>query len=363
MEAPISKFLLLSGLLEIIYKPGQPRACQEAFGDLFALINDPCRAFEDKDGAFNNVLTQFIQRCLCRNRHYKNADHARSQWEKELYDREKRSQLRLGLQEILSRPLEETIYSTPPSSKFKLRVSGTPASPEEDVARKVTEKAYEPLTDLDQKPGRLYLISLPGQEDMFKVGFTKDIKNRFSTHRRCYGDITIVKNAFLPFARRIEQLILAELFQQHCVLTEKCESCDKSHKEWIQIGKADMVTVFDKWVEFARGENELDLRVTEAYDKDGNFSSKHVALPPPAGNYKFLVSTSSKKSRRRSTGASSQNSPSKPSSARSDISFIDEGISYLSLGDSQPGNDDSDEDDHSEHISSFAANLLAAHTK
>ncbi|KAJ5748505.1 uncharacterized protein N7511_010201 [Penicillium nucicola] len=383
METSVSKFLLLSALLEVIYQPASTFGCalfksndqpcghkikgslglaKEAFKQLFAIIKDTHRVFDEDDDTFNTLLTQFVESCVCQNRHEHKREHARSQWRKELYDQEKRSRLRQELETILSKSLEEPIHSTPLSSKFKLRVSGTPASPEEDVALKVAEKAYETLTEQDSESGRLYLFSLSGQEDMFKVGKTIDMKNRFSCHRRCYGDITILRHAFLPFVRRIEQLILTELSQKHCELSAKCKNCDTAHREWIQIGRADMETVFDKWVEFARGENEPALRETEAYDKDGNFNSKYVVLPPPAGNYKFLLSTSLKKSRR-STGGSSQSSPSKPGPARSDINFIGERISVMSLGDSQPGKDDSGEDDGRGHISSLTTSLLAARRK
>lgn len=386
METPINTFLYLSGLLEIIYKPASTFSCaqlksnaepcgnklkgsldlvKESFGQLFAIINDPCRVFHDKDGAFDTVLTQVTQSCLCRrSRHQQNADHARSQWKKELYDGEKRCRLRLELQGYLSKRLEESISPTPPSStRFKLRESKTRAKSEEDVARKVIKKACEPLAETDKKPGRLYLISLPGQADMFKLGFTKDTKARFSEHRRCYGHITIVKNAFLPYAHRIEQLILTELSQQQCMLTQKCQNCDHSHRECIQTGKDDMVNVFDKWVAFARGENEYAPGENEPYDKKGNFNSKNVVLPPPAGDYKPSNSTSSKKSSRRSEGASSQDSPSKIGPARSDIRVIDEEISSLSPGDSQPLPDGSDEDDDSHPISSLSASLAAASIK
>ncbi|KAJ6044171.1 uncharacterized protein N7446_002367 [Penicillium canescens] len=385
METPVNTFIYLSGLLEIIYKQASTFSCAqlesnaepcgnnlkgsldlvaESFGQLFAIINDPCRVFHDEDGAFDTVLTQFIQSCLCRSQHQKNADHAMSQWKKELYNRDIRCRLRLELEEYLSKRLEESITSTPLSStRFKLRVSKTPARTDEDVARKVVKKAREPLSELDKNPGRLYLISLPGLADMFKLGFTAGAKARFSDHRRCYGNITIVKNAFLPYARRIEQLILAELSRQHYMLTEKCETCHRTHKEWLLIGKDDMVNVFDKWVAFARGENEYAPGENEPYDKNGNFNSKDVVLPPPAGDFKFPPSPSSKKSSRRSNGASSQDSPSKPGPARSDSSVLVEGISRLSLGDSQSLPDEGDDDSDSHPISSLPARLAAARMK
>src|SRR3954471_17945493 len=97
METPVKTFIYLSGLLEIIYKPASTFSCaqlkrnakpcgnkvkgsldlvKETFAQLFAIINDPIRVFHDKDGAFDTVLTQFIQSCLCRSRHQRNADHA-----------------------------------------------------------------------------------------------------------------------------------------------------------------------------------------------------------------------------------------------------------------------------------------------
>jgi hypothetical protein len=383
MEIPVNTFLHLSVLLEIIYKPASTFNCAQltrkgqqpcgnkikngldrakrSFEQLLALINDTSRLFTDRDGAFDTILTQLIQSCLCQGKHHKNADHARSQWKQELYDRETRVLLRSSLQGYLSESWKESIISTPRSSaKFTLWNPKTLAMSKEDVARKVTEKAHKLIKGSHTESGRLYLFALPEETDMFKLGFTKNAKTRFSTHRRCYGKIEILKTAFLPFARRIEQLVFTELSQKRYKLAEKC-SCTHAHNELIQTNEADMVAVFDKWVDFARGENKFARVDDEIYDKTGKFNSKNVVLPSPAGDYQFSVTPLSKKKSRVSNGISPQDSPSKSGRAGTDDSFIDEGISGLSFDDSQSLSDD--DEDYDRPVSSLADSLAAAKIK
>ena len=341
LKTPANTFLYLSGLLEIVYEPTTAFRCaqlkqdtercgnkitkhslellKESFRHLFAILNDPDCKFHEQDGVFDTVLTQLIATCLCRNRHQKNAEDARKQWLEELYHDEKRYQLRCKLQTCLLEPLGEPINAAPSlPTEFEL-CDSKPSSPKQQVSLKVTNKLLEPLTETDQQSGFLYLISHPRESSMFKVGHTKNTEKRFGNHKRCYEDFKAIKKEFIPYVRRIEQLIITEFSAKQYKLKEKCQRCDKCHKEWIKASEAKLIKSFNKWVKFAKSDKR-------PYDKNGFFKSG-VALPSPAMDFKPPASTPTKGSRR--SNGPSQESPCKPDD-ESDVSIV-EGMSNLSF--------------------------------
>ncbi|KAJ5487680.1 hypothetical protein N7530_001980 [Penicillium desertorum] len=347
METPGNVFIYLSGLLEIAYGPmlkcvqlrGGTEPCgnkiaranlepvKESFGHLYAILNEPDHKLHDKDGVFNDVLAELIKRCLCQRQHHQNSDDAKSQWLKELYNDEKRHQLRCKLQTYLFDCLEEeSIISAPPETEFELCTSNKSSVNKYDVQLKVTAKLLEPLTK--EVPGFVYLLSHPREPKMFKVGHTENPDKRFADHKRCYEDFNVVKKALVRFPHRIEQLMIAEYSLKHYKLKEKCNRCNQSHMEWLRGSEAKLMASFNKWVKFA-------LTDKSPYDENGRFRSKTVALPPPAMDFKPSTPTSAKKgSGRRSTGTlpEEQPSPSRPSVVKSGIRVIEEGMSTLDLG-------------------------------
>ncbi|KAJ5385087.1 hypothetical protein N7517_002998 [Penicillium concentricum] len=378
METPANAFLYLSGLLEIVYGSISGSTCaqlkddtkpclnkiakanleslKESFGDLFTILNDPDRNFHDKDGAFNTVLEQLINASLCRQRHHRNSDGAKSQWLKELYNDEKRDLLRYRLQIYLLEPLEEesiiSISVPPPGTEFELFQPESRSSGKPNVPLLVTAELLKPLGETDRKSGYIYLISHPREPKMFKIGFSTELERRFDEHRRCYEKFSKVASDFIPYVRRIEQLIIIEFSLKHYRLKEKCTSCHKTHKEWLQVNKATLLKSFNKWVQFAKA-------LESPYDKEGNFKTKTVALPPPAMNFKSRSPTPTKKgSRRRSDIAPSQEStPSKAAPVKSDIRIIDEEISESNSDDP----DYSGRADQSRLVSSISLDLAAIH--
>jgi predicted GIY-YIG superfamily endonuclease len=360
VQTPANAFIYLSGLLEIAYAPTPVFGCAQlkrntercrnkvtqdnlellkaSFDDLFEILNDRCHTFHDQDGVFDTVLTQLIASCLCRSRHQSNAKDARAQWLKELYNDRERYELRCKLQARLSGRLEESISSTPsrsPSTEFEL------CSASRDVAYRVTKKVLQPLTETDQKPGFIYLISHPRAKDMFKVGYTKNNEKRLNDHQRCYKDCKLVKSELSSYVHRVEQLILAEFGEQQHRLKEKCPLCGANHKEWLKVDKETLLTSLKKWVDFANGH-------IRPYDKNGNFRSKKVAMPfparDPARDYKPSTSTPTKQPRR--SDVAPQKSPTfdesdDESNDELDIS-ISEGISKLNLNSQVPGNSSDD---------------------
>lgn len=352
MESPANVFIHLSSLLEITYGPilrcaqlkdgTEPCSNKIAganlepvkgyFRQLFAILNEPGRKFHDKDGVFDELLAELINRCLCVRRHRQNSYDAKSQWLKELYNDEKRNQLLCKLQPYFSDSLEEdSIISTPPpATEFELCSSKKSPIDKYEVQLNVTCELLKPLTEHDKKDGFIYLISHPREPKMFKVGHTTDLEARFGNHKRCYEEFSAVKKDRIPYAHRIEQLIIAEFSLKHYKLKEKCKRCDTSHKEWLQVSKENLVRSFNKWVAFAKADKR-------PYDENGRFKSRTVALPSPAMDFKPPTPTPKKGAPRRSDVAPSQEaSPSKPDRSKPGIRIIQEELSDKSSDESVP---------------------------
>ncbi|KAF4760779.1 hypothetical protein N7455_002781 [Penicillium solitum] len=379
IESPANVFIHLSSLLEIAYGPilrcaqlkDGTKPCSNKiaganlkpvkgyFKQLFAILNEPDRQFHDKDGVFDEVLAELIDRCLCVRRHRQNSDDAKSQWLTELYNDEKRDQLRCKLQPYLFESLEEdSIISTPPpatppATEFEVCSSKNSPIDKYEVQLNVTRKLLESLTENDKKSGFIYLISHPREPDMFKVGHTADIEARFGNHKRCYEEFSTLKKDHIPNVHRIEQLIITEFSLRHYKLKEKCKRCNKSHKEWLQVSQEKLVNSFNKWVKFAKADKR-------PYDKHGRFKSRTVALPSPAMDFKPRTPTPKKSAPRRSDVAPSQEaSPSKPDSSKSDIRIIQEELSDESSDESAPRPGYS-EADHPSPVSNISVRLAAA---
>ncbi|KAJ5615651.1 hypothetical protein N7537_000765 [Penicillium hordei] len=373
MESPANVFIHLSSLLEIAYGPilrcvqlkdgadpcsnkiagANLESVKGYFRQLFAILNEPDRKFHDKDGVFDEVLTELIDRCLCRRRHRQNSDDAKSQWLKELYNDEKRHQLRCKMQPYLFESLEEdSINSTPPpATEFELCNSKQAPIDKYDVQLNVTRELLKPLTEHDKKDGFIYLISHPREPKMFKVGHTIDLEARFSNHKRCYEEFCVLKKEYISYAHRIEQLIIAEFSLKHYKLKEKCKRCDRSHKEWLQVKQEKLVKSFNKWVKFTKAEKR-------PYDENGRFKSRTVALPSPAMDFKPPTPTPKKSTPRRSDVAPSQEaSPSKPDPSKSDIRIIQELSEENSESAPRPSYSEAD---HSSPVSNLSARLAAA---
>lgn len=374
MESSANVFIPLSSLLEIAYRPilrcaqlkdgTEPCSNKIAganlepvkgyFRQLFAILDEPDSKFHDKDGLFDKVLAELIDRCLCARRHRQNSDDAKSQWLKELYNDEKRDQLHSKLQSYLSESLEEdSIISTPPpATEFELCNSKNSPIDKYEVQLNVTCKLLEPLTENDKKSGFIYLISHPREPEMFKVGHTTDIEARFGKHKRCYEEFTTLKKDHIPNVHRIEQLIITEFSLKHYKLKQKCKRCDTSHKEWLQVSQAKLVNSFNKWVKFAKADKR-------PYDENGRFKSRTVALPYPAMDFK-PTSTPKKGTPRRSDVTPSQEaSPSKPDPSKSYVRIIQEELSGESSDESAP-RPVYNEADHSSLVSNLSDRLAAA---
>ena len=330
---------------------GSLELAKQSFERLFVTIDDNLR---DTHGLFDGVLAKLIESCLCPRRHQQNAEHARSQWLEELYNDEKRLQLRHKLHARLAPLAEERISSSPPPSFIEFEPYETKTSPKSktDVELKVTNKVAARLGDADKKSGYIYLIAHPREPKMFKVGHSVDTEKRFLQHEKCLKDPKLIKSEQIPYVHRIEQIIFAEFSRRRYQLKEPCQ-CKTRHKEWIQVSKAKLVASLEKWVKFARGD------MTPPYDKDGYFRRGHVALPYPAMDFKSLKTPTKNGLPRQSDVCLTWDStPSKGS--QSDTSFSDEGVSDLSYDE---GGSDDDRSANSSSISNLSARLDALRCK
>jgi hypothetical protein len=352
LKATANTFVYLSSLLEIAYDPTPEFICaqlkkdtkrcgnrvtkdslqqlKESFGHLFKILKDSQHILHHQDGIFDTVLTQLIASCLCRSQHQKNAEHARAQWLKELYNQSNRHQLLCELQACLSTRLEESIDSAlfqPVSTEFELCHPETreTLTSKHDVALKVTTTILEQLKEKDSQAGNIYLIAHPQEPNMFKIGHTNNIEVRFNNHKQCYGDFKEIKIDFIPYARRIEQLMLAEFSKKHYRLREKCPRCGAIHKEWIKASKASLIKALNKWIKFAKSPSK------PYNSKDGRFRSGIVAMPPSAMVPVSPSSTPTKQPRRSDVVKKSPKSDEFAESGDNSVTSVSDGVSKLDL--------------------------------
>lgn len=293
--------------------------------DLYKLLDRHAGGTLPNDDVLE-MIEALLDICLCNRQHKMNAENAQDQWMRELSDDRMRMKLHRELRIKFSTQKEERpICSTPspqlpPSlptteprtrsatpSKFKLYDESPRKSPQREkwlTAKHVTFLLLEDLGDLDKKSAFIYLISHPQETDMFKIGISEIYSKRSKQHVSCYGDGTLIKKIWIPFARRIEQVMLTEFRLKRHKLAETCPTCRTVHGEWIKSStKAPLVTSLHKWIRFAH---------EEPYNKEGLFDYK-VELPSPAWQGTNTVSPRSKTPKSSSKKKSEQPEDASPS--------------------------------------------------
>jgi hypothetical protein len=105
----------------------------------------------------------------------------------------------------------------------------------------------------------------------------------------------------IPYAYRVEQLVLAELSRVHCELATKCAKCDNAHREWLQIDQETLLKTVNKWIEFVN---------TDPYSPQGKLRRKAV-LPLPALSRRRRPSSNATPTKK-GKGKSSQTPPPDP---------------------------------------------------
>jgi hypothetical protein len=283
------------------------------FADLFGVLND-YSGVPDKIRLFD-VLNGLPKTILC-TRHAVDADQAAEQWFEELGS----TAPRLSLLSKLRRFYEEdegedegeeeeeaedegevSVLSTQSSStQFISRQADVP---EDKVAQKVTSMLERTLLPTENQPGHIYIFSsnTPG---MLKIGYSKNAPEiqRLKAHKSCYQEIDLIMSKCVPYAYRVEQLVLAELSSVHCKLATKCTKCDKFHREWLQIDQETLLKIVNKWIEFVK---------THPYSPQGKLRREAV-LPLPALSRRRRRPSSNATPTKKGKGKSSQTPPPDP---------------------------------------------------
>lgn len=224
------------------------------FANLFDVLNELSGVFNDKTPLFE-VFDEIVKIVICGN-HAKYATEVRDQWLRELDFKKTRLCISSKLEEYYGvgkgddsdEKEDESALSGQPSSTGFVR-----RTPDIQVLEKVTKVLEQKLGDTDKKSGWNYIISSPNFPAMLKIGFTiypPEIQ-RFQTHKRCYQEFDVITTDLIPYARRVEQLVLAEFSRVHCERTEKCQKCDSTHREWLEIDKETLLESLNKWIRFA----------------------------------------------------------------------------------------------------------------
>jgi hypothetical protein len=154
---------------------------------------------------------------------------------------------------------------------------------EEDVvAKNVTWLLKQPLDGpKNLESGYIYVIcprDLPG---IFKIGITlhHPALGRLNKHNDCYGEVKLITKAYTQYAYRVEQLLLAEFSNNHHQLEVRCQKCDHSHKELLQVDKKTLLRSLKKWVAFI---------ASPAYDTSGLFMTDAQSRLPRPASKEFL---------------------------------------------------------------------------
>jgi hypothetical protein len=151
---------------------------------------------------------------------------------------------------------------------------------DDEVAKDVTWVLEQTVEGKSKFPGWIYIISpldLPG---LLKVGHTKVFPylNRFGHHKKCHGEFQVIVTKLMPYAYRVEQLLLAEFQNNHYTLKERCRNCGHSHKELLNVDKESLQRSLEKWIDFVE---------SRPYNKSGNLTPEaKERIPRPAlGSY------------------------------------------------------------------------------
>lgn len=213
--------------------------------------------------------------------------------------------------------LEEGISTISSQSSSSLTfMRRTPAIlAEDEVAKDVTWLLQQPIEKRCKKSGWIYIISPFEMSGNFKVGHTIEHHpqlERFIQHKKCYGEFKVLVTKLIPYAYRVEQLLLKELFNHQ--LQKRCLPCSKVHREILDVDQEILLRCLEKWIGFSE---------SFPYSKQGVLTTKAKEdLPRPA----LKSYLGCKPTPRRSTGSTpkkkggSQGAQSTPSSGNFKVS-------------------------------------------
>lgn len=149
----------------------------------------------------------------------------------------------------------------------------------DEVAKDVTCLLESAIETKSKSPGWIYAIcplDLPG---IVKVGFTAEPPHlqRFQDHKKCHREFDILMTKLVPYAYRVEQLVLTEFSNKHYELENGCQNprCKGTyHKELLDVDRNRLLRCLKKWISFVE---------SYPYNKEGQFTKEaKERLPRPA---------------------------------------------------------------------------------
>lgn len=121
---------------------------------------------------------------------------------------------------------------------------------ESEVAKAVTSLLEKPIENKSKEHAHIYVICSHDLPGMFKVGIS--IKQpeigRFRQHKKCYPKFEVVMTKLIPYAYRVERLVLTELFNKRYAFD--CQNCKSNHTELLDIDKDSLLKCLEKWSSF-----------------------------------------------------------------------------------------------------------------
>lgn len=252
----------------------------------------------------SDVLDGLAEVVICGN-HSRYAGQARNQWFRELGDKKVALHISSTLKEVYgvgtalysedgceedgseedhseedhyeengSEEEEEDYSVLSTQSSSILFVRRTREVHESVVAKKLINLLKRPLGVTDRLTGCIYVF-LTNTPEMFKIGYSKHSPLvRLRAHKACYPVVDEIMAEYMPFAHRVEQLVLAEFRNVRYKLAENCQKCKSSHGEWLKIDQETLLASVNKWIKFVK---------TNPYSPKGKLY-KNGVLPLPASS-------------------------------------------------------------------------------
>lgn len=283
------------------------RLARLRFSGILSILSKPLREPGD-EVILSDILDGLADKLLCPS-HGRTGNQARNQWYMELNDGEVRSKMEgtyshFPYQEDDSDevdPNEKCALVLPAQSSMRQWELRKPNIEDSEVAENVTKLLESKLKVLDAYCGWIYVFSTDA-EGMLKIGFTTRPPrvHRLPTHMYCYKPITEVMSELIPYARRVEQLVLAELENKQYKLV-KCR-CGSAHVEWLMIDEETLIRTVRKWVEFVQ---------TFPYSANGILKADAVLPSPALKRKRPRVSRNSNSGKKSSTPGKKDSTPGK----------------------------------------------------
>jgi T5orf172 domain len=124
----------------------------------------------------------------------------------------------------------------------------------------IVQKLCSDLAESDRRDGYIYAFKAinPEAQNYVKIGVSNNVEIRLGTHKKCYDECELMyprkgKLAVkVKHARRVEQLVHAELVEQGMLLSQ-CpmdREHHKSHGEWFDVDEQYATDFIQRWSDF-----------------------------------------------------------------------------------------------------------------